>query len=213
MSGASKKRPHAVSNVATLGGFSYDDNGNQVSGARRSISWNSFDMPVTISKDSDTNGPFVNSGHLKFKSGLNRDDIFIEGFVDDQRTGQGEQVVKAINKGLTGSYVNKDGRIQSITTQLVLAKTDDEKKAAMLILKPCPTSMCPIISPTEFVAAKGQIAGNIMYLTNRAIKADYVHEFGHNLGMQHWHNGIDSIMAYDKDSKVRRHDISRLFEM
>lgn len=48
--GASTKRPHAVSSIASLGSFTYDDNGNLINGAGRSISWTSFDMPMSISK-------------------------------------------------------------------------------------------------------------------------------------------------------------------
>lgn len=43
-------RPHAVQSIASLGSFVYDDNGNLSSGAGRSASWTSFDLPLRISK-------------------------------------------------------------------------------------------------------------------------------------------------------------------
>jgi RHS repeat-associated protein len=46
-------RPHAVQNIAGLGAFGYDLNGNLLSGAGRTATWNSFDMPVQIAKGSE----------------------------------------------------------------------------------------------------------------------------------------------------------------
>lgn len=47
--GAGRALPHAVQTVAGIPGtFSYDANGNLVSGAGRTICWNSFDMPIKI---------------------------------------------------------------------------------------------------------------------------------------------------------------------
>ena len=55
-SGAGSVRPHAVANISgtvTVQGsssFSYDANGNVTSGANRSMTWTSFDMPATITR-------------------------------------------------------------------------------------------------------------------------------------------------------------------
>lgn len=43
-------RPHAVNNIPGIGQFLYDDNGNLVSGAQRTVVWSSFDMPNRIEK-------------------------------------------------------------------------------------------------------------------------------------------------------------------
>ena len=44
-------RPHAVQSVGSIAGsYSYDDNGNLSSGAGKTASWSSFDMPVTLAK-------------------------------------------------------------------------------------------------------------------------------------------------------------------
>lgn len=41
-------RPHGVKRIPGIGDFLYDDNGNLTSGAGRSITWTSFDMPLKI---------------------------------------------------------------------------------------------------------------------------------------------------------------------
>gem|GEM_PF-4020657 len=46
--GATAVRPHAVQSIPGIGSFVYDDNGNLTSGAGRTMSWTSFDMPLTI---------------------------------------------------------------------------------------------------------------------------------------------------------------------
>ena len=46
--GAGAIRPHAVQSTDSTGTFTYDDNGNLLTGAGRSISWTSFDMPSNI---------------------------------------------------------------------------------------------------------------------------------------------------------------------
>jgi RHS repeat-associated protein len=52
--GTGAVRPHAVSSTTLLGNFVYDDNGNMLSGAGRSAAWNSFDMPLTLTKGAST---------------------------------------------------------------------------------------------------------------------------------------------------------------
>ena len=47
--GATAVRPHAVQSIPGIGNFVYDDNGNLTSGNGRTMSWTSFDMPLTIS--------------------------------------------------------------------------------------------------------------------------------------------------------------------
>ncbi len=48
--GKGVRRPHAVDSVGGLGRFEYDDNGNLSSGAGRTASWTSFDMPLRLAK-------------------------------------------------------------------------------------------------------------------------------------------------------------------
>ena len=46
--GANSIRPHAVQSTSSQGGFVYDVNGNLITGAGRTMTWTSFDMPSTI---------------------------------------------------------------------------------------------------------------------------------------------------------------------
>jgi RHS repeat-associated protein len=48
--GAGAVRPHAVKSIPGIGSFTYDDNGNLKSGAGRTATWTTFDMPVKITK-------------------------------------------------------------------------------------------------------------------------------------------------------------------
>ncbi len=47
-------RPHAVSSIPGVGSFTYDNDGNMLTGAGRSISWTSFDMPLSMSQGSNS---------------------------------------------------------------------------------------------------------------------------------------------------------------
>jgi RHS repeat-associated protein len=48
--GAGSVRPHAVSSIPGIGNFAYDNSGNLLNGAGRTVTWTSFDMPLTITK-------------------------------------------------------------------------------------------------------------------------------------------------------------------
>jgi len=51
--GAGSKWPHAVKNIAGIGDFNYDENGNLLNGAGRTITWSSFDMPKALVKGTE----------------------------------------------------------------------------------------------------------------------------------------------------------------
>ncbi|MFM7462305.1 MAG: hypothetical protein ACKO15_15860 [Burkholderiales bacterium] len=55
--GSSAIRPHAVDSIPGIGSFAYDDNGNLLSGAGRSLTWTSFDMPATVAKAATASTP------------------------------------------------------------------------------------------------------------------------------------------------------------
>lgn len=57
--GASSKTPHAVKSIPGIGAFNYDVNGNLLSGAGRTYTWNSFDMPKRISLGASIWSEFV----------------------------------------------------------------------------------------------------------------------------------------------------------
>lgn len=50
----SGKGPHAVTSTSGTGSYGYDNNGNQISGAGRSITYSSYDQPLVISSSSAT---------------------------------------------------------------------------------------------------------------------------------------------------------------
>ena len=52
--GPSSVLPHAVQSIPGVGSFGYDANGNLTTGAGRTASWSSFDMPVQITKGSSS---------------------------------------------------------------------------------------------------------------------------------------------------------------
>ncbi|MBY0574944.1 MAG: RHS repeat-associated core domain-containing protein, partial [Undibacterium sp.] len=66
-SGANSIRPHAVNSIPGLGTFDYDANGNMTNGAGRSISWTSFDMPDTMSKNSEWSKFTYGANHQRTK--------------------------------------------------------------------------------------------------------------------------------------------------
>ncbi|UGQ46082.1 RHS repeat domain-containing protein [Massilia endophytica] len=60
-------RPHAVSNIPGVGSFNYDFNGNMTSGAGRTVTWNSFDMPIQISKGGASSTFYYGADHQRVK--------------------------------------------------------------------------------------------------------------------------------------------------
>ncbi len=57
-------RPHAVDSIPGIGSFSYDDNGNLLSGAGRSLTWTSFDMPATAAKAATVSTPAASASFV-----------------------------------------------------------------------------------------------------------------------------------------------------
>jgi len=72
-SGAGSIRPHAVASITgTVNGvvnptFTYDANGNMLSGAGRTITWTSFNMPSQIVKGAMTSAFWYNPEHERIK--------------------------------------------------------------------------------------------------------------------------------------------------
>jgi RHS repeat-associated protein len=64
-SGVSSVRPHAVTNIPGMGTFSYDENGNMTSGAGRTITWNSFDMPMVMTQGGDSSTFYYGPDHQR----------------------------------------------------------------------------------------------------------------------------------------------------
>jgi YD repeat-containing protein len=85
---AGAKRPHAVSNIPGIGSFEYDANGNMTSGAGRTVTWNSFDMPMSITKTgSDTSTFYYGADHERVKQVRSGGTIWYAGAIEVEGDG------------------------------------------------------------------------------------------------------------------------------
>jgi RHS repeat-associated protein len=64
-SGVGSTLPHAVSSIPGVGTFYYDGNGNMTSGAGRTITWNSFDMPMVMTQGGDSSTFYYGPDHQR----------------------------------------------------------------------------------------------------------------------------------------------------
>jgi len=66
-------KPHAVSSITNplnnsiINSFNYDNNGNNISSINRTVSWNSWNAPISITKNSKTYTFVYNSSHERVK--------------------------------------------------------------------------------------------------------------------------------------------------
>jgi RHS repeat-associated protein len=111
-SGASSVRPHAVSSIPGLGSFVYDDNGNMTSGAGRTVTWNSFDMPVTITKGTEKSTFYYGPDHQRIRQ-VRSDGIttYYAGAMEVEVTSTAETVKTYLPLGL-GVEIDKAGATQ-----------------------------------------------------------------------------------------------------
>lgn len=75
-------QPHAVKSIPGIGGFIYDDNGNLTSGAGRSLSWTSFDMPESITKGTARIGFTYGPEHQRVRQDSNDGPVVV--YADSQ---------------------------------------------------------------------------------------------------------------------------------
>jgi RHS repeat-associated protein len=111
-SGASSVRPHAVSSIPGLGAFVYDGDGNMTSGAGRTVTWNSFDMPVTITKGTESSTFYYGPDHQRIKQ-VRSDGIttYYAGAMEVEVAGTAETVKTYLPLGL-GVEIDKAGVTQ-----------------------------------------------------------------------------------------------------
>jgi RHS repeat-associated protein len=111
-SGASSARPHAVSSIPSLGSFVYDDNGNMTSGAGRTVTWNSFDMPVEITKGMEKCTFYYGPDHQRIRQ-VRADGIttYYAGAMEVEVTSMAETVKTYLPLGL-GVEIDKAGVTQ-----------------------------------------------------------------------------------------------------
>ncbi|GGC87108.1 hypothetical protein GCM10011396_37990 [Undibacterium terreum] len=65
--GINATTPHGVSSISGIGNFNYDLNGNLLTGAGRTITWTSFDMPSSIKKGSITDSFVYGPEHQRIR--------------------------------------------------------------------------------------------------------------------------------------------------
>ncbi|HTD06251.1 RHS repeat-associated core domain-containing protein [Undibacterium sp.] len=100
--GAGVVRPHAVTGIASTGdgintSFNYDANGNLLNGAGRSLTWTSFDMPLTITKGSESSRFAYGPEHQRtkqIKSGSVNSTIYYAGAMEVETTTTNATTVK-----------------------------------------------------------------------------------------------------------------------
>lgn len=92
--GKALRLPHAVKGIAGIAGaFEYDDNGNLLRGAGRSISWSSFDMPLTITRGANT-ASFSYGPELQRTRQTRNDGMVVYAGAQEVETQGGETTVK-----------------------------------------------------------------------------------------------------------------------
>jgi len=109
--GANAVRPHAVQTVSGITGtFSYDDNGNLLSGAGRTISWKSFDMPIRITKGSSWSEFVYGSEHQRVKQTRADGTVTIYAGAQEVETKGGVTTVKTYWPNGIGVEIDKTGQ-------------------------------------------------------------------------------------------------------
>lgn len=88
--GMSTSRPHAVASTTLHSNFSYDENGNLVSGAGRSLTWTSFDMPATINKGTESSSFVYGADHQRTRQSKtdgagNTTDVYYAGAMEVEK--------------------------------------------------------------------------------------------------------------------------------
>lgn len=120
-------QPHAVSSIAGSGtntSFSYDANGNLASGAGRSLTWTSFDMPQSIAKGSEQSLFVYGPEHQRtkqIKSGSVNSTIYYAGTMEVETTGANATTVKTYWPNGLGVEIDKPG---ATTSDLEWTHTD-----------------------------------------------------------------------------------------
>jgi len=108
--GAGQQRPHAVKEIPGIGSFHYDVNGNLEDGAGRTITWNSFDMPVTITRGTDSSTFYYGPDHQRVKQVRGNTTVWYAGAMEVE-TGP-QTVVKTYLPNALGVEIDRAGSAQ-----------------------------------------------------------------------------------------------------
>lgn len=108
--GPTAVRPHAVQSISGIAGiFAYDDNGNLSSGAGRTASWNSFDMPVTISKGGASSTFVYGPDHQRVKQTRSDGLVILYAGAQEVETKAGQVTVKTYWPAGLGVEIDRPG--------------------------------------------------------------------------------------------------------
>ena len=116
--GATAVRPHAVKSIGGLGLYQYDANGNMTSAPNAStMSWTSFDMPLVITKGTNTDTFVYGPNHERVK--LTRNDgtsTYYAGMMETVIDAASNVTVKTYWPGGLGVDIDKGGTTKTYWT-------------------------------------------------------------------------------------------------
>jgi RHS repeat-associated protein len=107
--GAGSIRPHAVQSIAGFGTFAYDDNGNLNSGAGRTTTWNSFDMPVQIDKGGVKANFSYGPEHQRIRQDRSDGSVVVYAGAQEVETKAGQVTVKTYWPAGVGVEIDRAG--------------------------------------------------------------------------------------------------------
>ena len=108
--GASAVRPHAVQSVSGISGtFGYDNNGNLVSAAGKTVTWTSFDMPLTITKGAANATFYYGPEHQRLRQLRGGGNVIYAGVQEVEPSASGGVKVKTYWPGGVGMEVDEAG--------------------------------------------------------------------------------------------------------
>lgn len=108
--GANAVRPHAVQSVSgILGIFGYDNNGNLVSAAGKTVTWTSFDMPLTITKGVAKATFYYGPEHQRLRQLRGEGNVIYAGVQEVEPSASGGVKVKTYWPGGVGMEVDEAG--------------------------------------------------------------------------------------------------------
>ncbi|MGX9773068.1 RHS repeat-associated core domain-containing protein [Janthinobacterium aestuarii] len=108
--GANAVRPHAVQSVSGISGtFGYDNNGNLVSAAGKTVTWTSFDMPLTITKGAANATFYYSPEHQRLRQLRGGGNVIYAGVQEVEPSASGGVKVKTYWPGGVGMEVDEAG--------------------------------------------------------------------------------------------------------
>lgn len=111
--GSNAYQPHAVQAVTNIPGtYSYDKNGNLLSGGGRTTSWTAFDMPLTITKGTASATFYYGPEHQRVRQRRNDGDVIYAGAQEVEPVAGGGVRVKTYWPNGIGMEVDQGGTTQ-----------------------------------------------------------------------------------------------------